>query len=414
LDFIEAQNYLLSLGNEVSAMKLGLDNIRTLLGELADPQNGYFKVQVAGTNGKGSVCAFLDSICIEAGIRTGLYSSPHLLSITERIRIDGEDIGRNEFACLATRVRKVSEDLVRRDVLESVPTFFEQITAIALMAFAEAHVELAILETGLGGRLDATTAADAQIAAITRIDHDHQQYLGESLPEIAAEKAAIIRPGSGVIVGLQPDEAMAVIQKVCRAKGVVPRYAESITLPTDRLGLRGVHQQENARIATALAEELGSHFRITPHAIAHGLEQARHAGRLEYDGRFLFDGAHNPGGAEALAKFVRDHEKRPITLIFGCMQDKNVGQIARIIFPLAEKIIVTQPNNTRATPVEYLLSIAELIGEVSVDSSRFVADAISRAYRATPEGGIILVTCSLYLIGEVKQLMRSSSDTAPI
>ncbi|HLA96691.1 MAG TPA: hypothetical protein VK612_13295, partial [Pyrinomonadaceae bacterium] len=157
MNFSDSEAYLLSLGNEVEAMKLGLDNIRTLFAALGDPQNSYKKVQVAGTNGKGSVCAFLNSICLQAGIRTGLYTSPHLISITERIRIDGVDIGEGEFARIATRVRETSERLVADGTLETVPTYFEQVTAIALFAFAEAKIELAILETGLGGRFDATT-----------------------------------------------------------------------------------------------------------------------------------------------------------------------------------------------------------------------------------------------------------------
>ena len=180
MDFQQASAYLLSLGNEVSAMKLGLENIRKLLAALGDPQENYLKVQVAGTNGKGSVCAFLNSICVNAGIKTGMFTSPHLISITERVQIDGDDISEQEFSRLATRVRTVSEDLVAAGELENIPTYFEQVTAIGLLAFAEAKVELAILETGLGGRLDATTAAHAEIAAITRIDLDHQQYLGYS------------------------------------------------------------------------------------------------------------------------------------------------------------------------------------------------------------------------------------------
>src|SRR5437773_10549936 len=176
-------------------MKLGLENIGKLLAALGNPQKNYLKVQVAGTNGKGSVCAFLDAICYEAGIKTGLTTSPHLISITERVRISGKDVSQDEFARLATRVRETSERLVARDELESVPTYFEQITAVALLAFAEANVELAILETGLGGRLDATTAAGAEIAAITRIDYDHQKVLGETLAEIAAEKAAVVQEG---------------------------------------------------------------------------------------------------------------------------------------------------------------------------------------------------------------------------
>jgi len=237
VNFQESEHYLLSLGNEVSAMKLGLENIRTLLAALGDPQKNYLKVQVAGTNGKGSVCAFLNSICLNAGIKTGMYTSPHLVSITERVKFDGIDISDGDFAEFASRVRHIAETLVAGGELENVPTFFEQVTAIALIAFAEANVELAILETGLGGRLDATTVANAEIAAITRIDIDHQKYLGETIEEIAAEKAAIIHAGSKVVIGDQQSEAMDVILERCRSVGVDPILAATGGNPAGREGV---------------------------------------------------------------------------------------------------------------------------------------------------------------------------------
>src|SRR5258706_1723344 len=197
-------------------MKLGLENIRTLLAALGNPQNNYLKVQVAGTNGKGSVCAFLNSICLEAGVKTGLYTSPHLISITERVKINGIDISEDDFARIATHIRETAEKLLGNGDLEYLPTFFEQVTAIALIAFAEAKIELAILETGLGGRLDATTAANAEIAAITRIDLDHQEHLGDTLEEIAGEKAAIITKKTKVVViGAQTRSVMTMFRTRC-------------------------------------------------------------------------------------------------------------------------------------------------------------------------------------------------------
>ena len=181
MNFQESVNYLYILGNEVLAMKLGLESTEKLLAALGNPQKNFFKIQIAGTNGKGSTCAFLDSICRWAGIETGLTTSPHLISITERIKINGEEISEEKFAEHATKIRRISEELVQRGELESVPTFFEQVTAIAISAFAEAKVELAILETGLGGRFDSVTATRAEIAAITPIDYDHQKILGNNL-----------------------------------------------------------------------------------------------------------------------------------------------------------------------------------------------------------------------------------------
>ena len=253
----EAERYLLSLGNEVSAMKLGLENIRKFLDALGNPQNNFLKVQIAGTNGKGSVCAFLDSICNTAGIKTGTFTSPHLVSITERIRINGHDISEDDFARHADHVRRTAEEMLSSGELEYRPTFFEQITAIALIACAEADVELAILETGLGGRLDATTAANAEIAAITRIDLDHQEYLGNTIEQIAVEKAAIIREHTkAVVIGEQKTEALSVIEERVRTACVSGRHIHARTaslVETAKLGLRGNHQRENALIVTTSA-----------------------------------------------------------------------------------------------------------------------------------------------------------------
>src|SRR4030081_1279044 len=195
MSFDEALSYLLSLGHETLTIKLGLRNTETLLAALGDPHKEFPSVQIAGTNGKGSTAVMLDSICRAAEIRTGLFTSPHLISITERIRIAGEQVSETDFARLTLQVKQTAEELVEQGRLETLPTFFEHVTAIALLAFREAKVDLAILETGLGGRLDSTTAAGAAIVAITPVAMDHQEYLGDNLAEIAAEKAAIIRPG---------------------------------------------------------------------------------------------------------------------------------------------------------------------------------------------------------------------------
>ena len=410
MNFSDAQRYLYSLGNEVSAMKLGLENIRTLLDALGKPHEKYLKVQLAGTNGKGSVCAFLNSICLEAGVKTGLYTSPHLISITERVKINGIDISEDEFARHATLVRETAEESLAKGELEYRPTFFEQMTAIALVAFAEAKVELAILETGLGGRLDATTAANAEIAAITRIDIDHQEYLGDTIEEIAAEKAAIIRAGSKVVVGEQSREAIKVVLERCAKFGVEPILTEAHSLPVvfPPLGLSGRHQIENAVVASLVAEILKEYFQITPENVVSGLQNAKHPGRLEYQGKYLFDGAHNIGGSNALAVYIREFETRPITLVFGAMNDKNVAEILEVLAPLVERIVVTEPSNSRS------LSYEKLLDQMPSDMSKertFATDnvksSIGIANEVTPDGGIILVTGSLYLVGEVKTILRS-------
>lgn len=408
MDFQESESYLLSLGNEVETMKLGLENIRKLLTALGNPEKNHLKVQVAGTNGKGSVCAFLDSICREAKIRVGVFTSPHLISITERVRINGMDIGQDAFARLATIVRETSEKLILQGDLETVPTYFEQVTAIALVAFAEAKVELAILETGMGGRYDATTAAGAEIAALTHIDLDHQEYLGETLKEIAAEKAAIIHANSRVVVCDQGRIAMKVILKRCAEVGAKPRVTneflgQGFGLP--RLGLLGMHQTENAEVAILLAYTLRDWFPIPDDAVVAGLEKATHPGRLEYQGRYIFDGAHNPNGAEALARYLRDHESRPITLIFGSMRDKSVGKILSIIAPLANDLVLTVPNNPRsATSEELAGQLPSSIPDQGVVLTENVEEAL-RVANNFSDDSVILVTGSLYLVGEAKRLL---------
>jgi len=432
MDFAESQAYLLSLGNEVETMKLGLENVRKLFSALGGPQRNYLKVQIAGTNGKGSTCAFLDSICREAGIRTGLYTSPHLVSITERIKIDGVEISENEFARLASLVRETAESLVSTDEFATVPTYFEQVTAIALVAFAEAKVELAILETGLGGRLDATTAAEAEIAAITRIDLDHQEYLGDTIEEIAAEKAAIITPETqDVILGVQSRAVMRQLRKHCAELGLNPLNDEyepwrilanddgtaTVILslyqhPPITLGLRGRHQTENAQTAVQIAKALlydglflnfkdgEEEFRIVK-----GLEKAQHPGRLEYVDNFLLDGAHNIGGAKALRHFLDYEEKRPITVIFGAMRDKDVAEIAEILWPRADRLILTQPSNPRAFTAEDLREfLPKEVVPGNVYATENVAEAVHLAKKMTPPGSMILVTGSLYLVGEVRNL----------
>ena len=392
MDFEEAVKYLFGLGHEILALKLGLRNTELLLEALDNPERAFPAVQIAGTNGKGSTAAMLDSICRVAGIKTGLYTSPHLVSITERIRIDGQQISEDDFARYVTTVREASEKI------EALPTFFEQLTAVALVAFREAGIELAILETGLGGRLDSTTAAGAKVVAITQIAMDHEQYLGETIESIAAEKAAIIRPGVTAVIAKQRPEALAVILERCRETGVVPILADTTDI---RVGLRGRHQIENAAVAVRIAEALS-----IPHdAIVKGIETAQHPGRLEYNAQeppILLDGAHNPAGAEALRAYLNEFGRRPLTIVFGGMSDKKLDRIGEILFPLADHLILTAIDNPRAASPETLEAIAKRFARGSVLKSASVVDAYRTALRNTPREGLICVTGSLYLIGEWK------------
>lgn len=402
--FNESVKYLLSLGNEVSAMKLGLENIRKLLNALGNPQNNFPKVQVAGTNGKGSTCVFLDSICREAGVKTGLYTSPHLISITERIKINGVEISESDFARHASEVREIAES-----EFDTPPTFFEQVTAIALRAFVEAEIELAILETGLGGRLDATTAANSEIAAITPVDFDHQQYLGETLAEIAAEKAAIIHSGSKVVIAPQKPEAQKVIMERCAEFGIRPVFSASELPAGVRLKMTGRHQRVNAALAMSVAKLLQeTDPRITGEAIFTGLEKAAHRGRLEYVDGVLLDGAHNLAGAGALAAFFDEFITRPVTLIFGAMNDKNISGIAQMLFPRAKILILTAANNSRsATPEDLLKLVPESFPKHNVFTAQNVIEAFDTVKKLTHKDSVICVTGSLYLVGEALKLLQN-------
>ncbi len=420
MNFDESVSYLYSLGNEVTAMKLGLENPRKLFKALGNPHEKYLKVQVAGTNGKGSTCAFFDSICRTANIKTGLFTSPHLISITERIKINGQEISENEFAKYATKVREITE------AEKLYATFFEQITSIALLAFAENNIELAILETGLGGRLDATTAANAEIVAITPIDYDHQQYLGETLTEIAGEKAAIIRFDTKVVVAPQNKECKKVIDGRCREVEVEPVWAtENIkvskpnpknyepliasfttgtshysTVDFEYVGMRGRHQITNASVAISLAEILRElKFPISNDQVVRGLENTAFKGRLEYYKGILFDGSHNVAGAKALRDYLQEFVSQPITLIFGAMKDKQIAEIVDILFSIADKLILTQPENSRSATAKELSRFTEK--EFILTEN--VAEALEKAKMFS--GNLTCVTGSLYLVGEAQKYL---------
>jgi dihydrofolate synthase/folylpolyglutamate synthase len=362
-----------------------------------------------------------------------MFTSPHLVSVTERVQIDGIDISEHEFAKLATRVRDVSERLTATGVLENVPTFFEQVTAIALLAFAEAEVQLAILETGLGGRFDAVTAGNAEIAAITRIDLDHQQYLGESIEEIAAEKAAIIRRDSIVCVGKQTAAARDVILEKCRSVNVSPHTLEYASFGPENegagfnmnefqvgevmLSLPGEHQIENAALAVLISKQLRPRLAIAKDQIISGLERATHPGRLEYFEaggiKILLDGAHNPSGVDALAAHLNKHHRGfEVVLVFGAMEGKDISGMLNKLIPLAKDLILTKPKNTRSIEPATVFKENNAIGV-----HRFVVDEVEQAIdsavqiaRTYPESSLplVVVTGSLYLVGEARQLLTRS------
>src|SRR5215471_219623 len=445
MQFAGAVSYLLSLGHETLTIKLGLQTTETLLNALGNPQRAFPAVQIAGTNGKGSTAAFVDSICRSAGIRTGLFTSPHPVSITERIRVGGRQILEPEFARATEIVKSTAEELLARGELRALPTFFEHLTAIALVAFREAEVEWAILETGLGGRLDSTTAARAKIVAITPIAMDHQEYLGNTLAQIAAEKAAIIRSDVIPIIAPQQEAAFEVISRRCESVGVRPRLIDLSVVASDSIGLRigvssvttdgraiasfqsdaasyqnvqlalrGRHQVENAATAIAIAQALRERgLPISDEAIIHGIETATHPGRLElWPGtpRILFDGAHNPAAARSLRDYLAEFVAPPIVMMFGAMREKAVEEMTASLFPKADKVILTSLDNPRASSVQELLAaLPEDVAQAKIIRSSRLDDAIELAQRATPANGIICITGSLYLVGTVQEMLRLSA-----
>jgi dihydrofolate synthase/folylpolyglutamate synthase len=437
MNYEEAVKYLYSLGHETLAMKLGLNSVRNLSKAFDEPQKKYPAVHIAGTNGKGSTAAMAASIARAAGLRTGLYTSPHLVSVTERIRVGEDEIAQADFARLATAVREAGEELVANQILPAPPTFFEQMTMIAFLYFAEREVDLAVLEVGLGGRLDATNICEPVVTAITPVGFDHQQYLGDTLASIAGEKAGIVKPGVPVVVAPQEEEAMKAIIARCEelkapmietakpfeveaAAGAENigryrfRYRTARGEYDARLSLRGRHQITNALVAIHIAEQWRiAGFDIPPPAIVEGLGKAEWPGRLEMirgspsPAPLLLDGAHNVAGARGLRDFLDEHfSSVPITMVFGVMADKAISEISEVLFPVARQVIVTRIANPRAADPGAMAETANH-NVVCIEN---VEDALREALRVTPRRGLICVCGSLFLVGEIKQLCSQTPD----
>ncbi|HWP44439.1 MAG TPA: folylpolyglutamate synthase/dihydrofolate synthase family protein [Blastocatellia bacterium] len=430
MDYSESLKYLLGLGHEVLAAKYGLENITLLLERLGRPDRAYKSIIVAGTNGKGSVAAMIESIVRAAGHRTALYTSPHLIRIEERIRAGSSSISESDFARLATDVRAACEALVNDGSLPALPTFFEQVTAIALLYFRECKVEIAILEVGLGGRLDATNAVAPLVSVVTSIDYDHQAILGNSIEEIAQEKAGVIKAGSRAVIGRQHHEAATeVLMRRCLEMSVLPVFANQPaeisfndygrttfdyessknTYRRVMLGLRGKHQAENAASAIEAAEllqDLG--YSIPREAIIKGLRDIRWPGRLELiEDRpaLLLDGAHNTAGARSLRKYLDEFWRKPVTLVFGAMNDKDVEGMASELFGVASTLVLTRVRDARAASTARLGKPA-LGFSKNVIFTESVKQALSWARSVTRPDGLICVAGSLYLVGEVKRLIE--------
>jgi dihydrofolate synthase / folylpolyglutamate synthase len=421
--YTDSVQFLYALGNEFKTMKLGLDRVEALLDRLGSPHRATRFIHVAGTNGKGSTCAMIECALREAGVRTGLFISPHLVEPTERIRVAGEPVAPAEFARAFEEVHAAAIALVEHGALDGHPTYFETITAMAYLVFRARGVETAVLETGMGGRLDATNLVDPELAVLTPVDFDHEKFLGTTIPQIAFEKAGILKRGRPAVIGMQRPEALAVIEQRARETGSPLIHASSwraedlhqhaygnsftatyreraiaITLP-----LIGAHQVENALTAVAALVALD----VEQAAIRRGLAAVEWPGRLECVRRHpdvFLDGAHNPSGAAALARYIREfHTNRAgggrVWLVFGAMGDKDLGTLAPLLFPLAHELIFTTPNQTRAYAAE---TIREVTRE---DRARVIASpaaAVELALREARPEDAVFITGSLYLVGEVR------------
>ncbi len=453
---------MFALGHELAhtpSEKFDLAHTRVLLGAMNHPERAFPSVLIAGTNGKGSTAATLASILRASGLKTGLYTSPHLMRINERIRVNGVEIGDDDFAGLHTEVDRVAERLVERGELPWHPSFFEMMTAIAFAHFARQHVEIAVLEVGMGGRLDATNVVEPLVSVIADISLDHQKFLGNTVGEIAREKVGIIRPGGVVVTLPQQPEANDVIGNTILdlgARGVsavqyVPpvspgsgeylapsigkkpftaKHAENAepheSQPVYRYPLQvmgtqilvesplvGRHQLRNVALAIATAEELSKQrfTGITAATIERGIRETRWPGRFQVVSprggwpEMVLDVAHNPAGAWALRSALSErYDGRPLIFVFGAMRDKAISEMTEILFPLADRVIAARPGNPRSASPEEIQQAGSRTG-TEIEPVAEVAAALERARESAGPDTVVVVTGSIYLVGEAMSLL---------
>ncbi len=420
-------------------VKLGLDNIRLLFEELGHPERAFSSVLVGGTNGKGSVAAMLHAMLLESGVEAGLFTSPHLVRPGERIRIGRQDIAGDELDRHLGRLRQRIVESLGRGRLTAHPSFFEVTTAAALEVFRDRRLRVAVLEVGLGGRLDATNAVEADLSVIVSIDLDHTKILGPTREHIAAEKAGIIKPGRPLVSGVVRQGAVNVLQSACRERGahwidalVAARFAgergDEITLETERrrypglrLALAGRHQIHNARVALAAFEAFAerSGIEVSVAAVRRALATVRWPGRLQWvrdpagGPRLLFDGAHNPAGAATLANYLATLQRPAPVALFAVMQGKLLDGIIESIGPALHGAVITRPSVERAAdPHEVAAEVRRHVRcvEVVEDPAR----GLARARALAGEERFVLVTGSLYLVGEILELIGEERGPGPV
>jgi len=406
-------------GLQSHGIKLGLDGIRTLLALLDHPERAYPSTLVGGTNGKGSVSAMLDAILGAAGRRVGLYTSPHLVRPNERIRIAGEDIATPELHRVLEVVRAACERGLAEGKLGAHPSFFEVMTAAALCAFRDAGVDTAVLEVGLGGRLDATNATEPLASAIVTVSLDHIETLGTTLEAIALEKAGIVRAGRSLVSGVVQPDVVAVLRARCDAIGATMIDARAAKLPSGvRLSLDGTHQRDNARVAVATFEAFSREIGHAPDPLAmrHGLETARWPGRLQLipgAPSILLDGAHNVAGAEALAAHLALRGGPKPVLLFAAMADKDLAGILGPLVPHIASVVATQPGVARAADSRDVAAAARAL-LLPAGAETEPARALEKARALAGPGGLVLVAGSLYLVGAVTAVLEGGAVPGPV
>jgi dihydrofolate synthase / folylpolyglutamate synthase len=421
VNYPDSVHFLYALGNEIKTAKFGLERIRTVLDALGNPQDRCRFVHVAGTNGKGSTCAMIESALRTAGHRTGLFISPHLSEPTERISVAGRPVSVEIFTRAFNRVHEVVEELLDHGAIDLHTTYFETVTAMAFLIFAEEQTSMVALEVGLGGRLDATNVVQPEMAVITPVDFDHEQFLGRSLEAIAGEKAGILKPGVPAVFARQRPEAEAVLTARAEELGIGVERAADWTVCDLQLEprgsrfrlvgnatlqiscpLAGEHQVENAATAAITLYRLG----IPAAAIEQGIARAEWPGRLERlseKPEILIDGAHNPAGARALAAYLdRFYSERRVRMIYGAMRDKAVEEVCGILFPRAQQVIATAPAQPRALHPQ---AIRALVEHPDLQIAETLPEALAMV-RDAADDEVIVITGSLYLVGEARALLK--------
>lgn len=416
MHYPESVDFLYSLGNEIRTVKPGLDAIRTLLAETGNPQDSFRIVHVAGTNGKGSTCAMIESGLRAAGYKTGLYTSPHLVEPTERVQIAGAPVSRELFLDAFHQIHQANDRLLASGALETHTTYFETVTAMGFLLMQQAGIDIAIVEVGLGGRLDATNIVEPELCVITPVDFDHEAYLGNSLELIAGEKAGILKDRVPAVFSRQRSEVREVLTHKAKERNVP--FVETSSYAADNLRvhargcefrcrrsgqlqiccpLAGEHQAANALTAVAALEALA----VPVTAIETGIARVRWPGRLQViqeSPEIVIDGAHNPAGARALKAHIQQfYAGRRLTLIYGAMRDKSVEEIIEILFPLADEVVVTAPDSLRAVRPEALQSATD---HPNVRVAETASEALAIARAGNPED-VAVITGSLYLVGEI-------------